>query len=190
MHSLAKRDSHIHIGWALFSPKHSVEGKGQDRTRKSVWGSIPYSTNDLLWGTRQLSSSRYSMPESTVKKVPKEVFPWKRRAAASICHGHLPHDDTSIASWVWHHAQASECCSSAHKCLHDTATVLPNGTRGQSGCSSVQKPAAFFPSHARMWDTIKICDLLKCQWQCPDEKKERKEKKKAKKQKKFPLFIR
>lgn len=46
-----------------------------------MWGSVPCSADDLLWGTGQFALPHYSMPEIPVETVPKEVFPWKEQVA-------------------------------------------------------------------------------------------------------------
>ncbi|CAM9679499.1 unnamed protein product, partial [Bubo scandiacus] len=38
------------------------------------------------------------MPESPVKRLPKEDPPWKEWADASVCHADVPREDTSIAT--------------------------------------------------------------------------------------------
>ncbi|KAJ7402888.1 hypothetical protein BTVI_82465 [Pitangus sulphuratus] len=37
------------------------------------------------------------MPESPMKRVSKEVSPWKEQAAASVCHSDVPCEDSSVA---------------------------------------------------------------------------------------------
>lgn len=98
MHSLAKCDSHIHIGWALVSPELSLEReKGRTGCENLCGVQFPVLLMISSWGQGNSQLSRYSMPESPVKRLPKEVSPWKEGAAASLCHGDVPCEDTNVA---------------------------------------------------------------------------------------------